>query len=158
MASTACLVPFLFGPRVALGRHPLVTRRCSATDIGIVPLLQGVCCAVCSRSLFASALACLDIPDGSSVKSWLLRVRPDCVFPPELLHVSDPDLEPFAPVRWDAVSDAISIWHDGGFSSLLMLTSFLQASGRSRTQELNPASRVSATITRAPPFFERNCM
>ena len=54
----------------------------------------------------ASMFASLRLPDWSSVKSWVLRVQPGCVFAPKLLPVSDPVLHLSALVCRGAVANA----------------------------------------------------
>ena len=59
------------------------------------------------RCLPAIALALASLaPDWSSVKSWLLRMRPGRMFSLELSLVSYPVLHLLAPVRRGAVADA----------------------------------------------------
>ena len=56
----------------------------------VAAVLPRVSCAVCTHHPpSASALASLSVPAWSCVKSWLLRMQPDCVFTPSLMPASN---------------------------------------------------------------------
>lgn len=97
VAATGSRVLLLLDPAAARGRHTPGHMKLQYLDLVTALLLSESCMQASAR---------LRLPAWSSVKSRLLRQRPDCVSTPTPLPASDPALHLSAPVRGVAVANA----------------------------------------------------